>query len=146
MPDETAPDHPKPGSPIKVRYADGEVGWATYLGHDLVRIDNIPLVETLNYHDIALITYPEGCPPRVEIVVASEFDHHETIWYDTVAQYLLLNAIFRIFECVVEGGVEPGDGTRGFMTVACPKNVLPRVLATAIGIIQPPEKAPVHAP
>lgn len=137
---------------IKVRFEEGETGWAEDLGGGLARIANIPFSGDHNIDDIVKLEPAGEGWLRVKEVVSRRYPVRETIWYEQMGQYYLMQSIMALLQGRVEGGITPTEDTKkkgarvrpGFMMVACTKHVDPVLLAEAVGIPNKKLKQEVH--
>jgi len=138
---------------IKVRFEEGETGWAEDLGGGLARISNIPFSGDHNIDDIVKLEPAGDGWLRVKEIVSRRYPVRETIWFDQTGQYYLMQSVMSLLQGRVEGGVSPtpadskkkGSQPRpGFMMVACTKHVNPVLLAEAVGIPHKKLKQKVH--
>lgn len=137
------------GDMMKVRFSEGEYGWAVRLSDDLAMIKNIPYGGVANLHDIVRYREKEDDFPTITEILGGGFSHSTAIDYDTHTQFHQLNAIFKMLGCSVEGvygctseGAEPLE--QGMLAVAHGAWVQPRLIAMGLGISQNLDEEELH--
>jgi hypothetical protein len=78
------------GEMVKIRYAEGETGWAEELTNGTYCIDNIPLSDRLNIDDIVRCRLNDDGELVVSRRLKGRYPEKTTIRYERVEQYRLL--------------------------------------------------------
>jgi len=126
---------------IKIRYTEGEYGWAERLGKNIARINNQPILnpDELFVDDIVRLgNDPDGVEPYPVIteIVYSRHQCKTFVEYTEEAQLLPLNAMLTSLGCECRVLTEPDDKGPGLVVVGHPEWVDPEMLAEGIGISQ----------
>jgi len=125
---------------IKLHYHPGETGYATQIGEQLAIIDNVPFDRgpgDPNYMDIVQFDPATG---DVKTIIHNRYPAHAIIRYPKETDFPLLVRVFVAAGCAPEGGAGPEGDLPGFMVVAAPKGVDPKMIAQGLGIDQHEEK------
>ena len=101
---------------IRVRYSEGETGWAEDLGDGRIKIANCPLTPDLRSGDICS-TIARGGWTVVDEVLEREFPHTAVIWYSDTKYWYLIRGGSLIKGWKTEGGVAPRGDSEGFLTI-----------------------------
>lgn len=126
------------GDFIRVRYDHHETGWVVRLGHDLARIENIPLTPRCNLGDIVRLeaSDAEGLP-WVGAVLHRRYTAKTILYYYGLQELQTLCGLLKLLGCETEGARHPEDLTPGALLVAHDRQIRPDLLAVAAGIPQP---------
>ena len=129
----------KPEEHCRIRYADGETGWAIKLPDGKYRINNVPLADDLNIDDIVECTPgDEFNLPKVIKIVKPAFKYKDGIYYQTVTQFHDFCKEARKVGAKVEGCVAPytrnGKHNDGILMVSHNDDFDPHAVATKLGI------------
>lgn len=125
---------------VRIRYGEGETGWAEKLKDGKYRIANVPLVDGLNIDDVVTCKRDDGMD-AVNKVVKNLLPRKAVIWYDKPAEFDVVTKILEAMGCKCEGWCGPGPGKgRGMVSVAAPKLVDPKAVAEMLGIRQDKKK------
>ena len=76
----------KVGQHIRIRYDDGETGWAEYLGDHKAAIANVPMADGLSYEDIVSLKMGDDGWLTWDRVLESKYDGKIAIKYDPPTQ------------------------------------------------------------
>ncbi len=125
---------------VRIRYGEGETGWAEKLTGGKFRIANVPLTDGLNIDDV--VTCRKGDDlDSVDKVVKSVLPRKAVIWYDKIPEFEIVTKVLTAMGCKCEGWCAPGPGKgRGMVSVAAPKLVDPKAVAEMLGIRQDKKK------
>jgi hypothetical protein len=127
--------------PIKIRFGEGETGWALPITESIAKIDNIPTVNGLNIGDIVELEYEGDGLPVVGHVLYNQFSAKVAIYYQETHQFHTLTLLLRALNCQTEGWLGPKSDAPGIMIVAYhPERVDPVKLAEAVMIPQADDK------
>ena len=117
------------GEMFRLRYGEGETGWAKWLGDGKARIANLPISGLLNIDDVVEVVERED---RLEIarVVSSVFACRTTVAYPEPFErnYWTLRGALEALDCKVEGMVE------GLAVVAHQESVNPVAVLKKLGL------------
>lgn len=126
---------------IRVRFDEGETGWAIQLkGHALVIINNVPLTNRYCLHDIVELLNADD--PETGIlgkVVYRKFERRTPVEYDEQWQFHRMCGVLQLLGASVEGMMPPNENHRGMLMAAHHDDIDPRLLAEGLGITQPDE-------
>jgi hypothetical protein len=125
------------GCLVKIRFGEGETGWAEQLPGDRYRIDNIPLEDDLNVDDVVRCRRNEQGELEVSEVLERKYPRKVAVRYERVEQYRALRDKVREAGGQIEGMVGPRDGRPGFALVAHGHNFDALEAAREVGIENP---------
>lgn len=105
-------------SSVRVRFCEGETGWAEDVGESKYRINNIPLADDLNIDDI--VYCDKGSDGFLEIldVVERKYLYKTLVRYKNVADFAAICDKMKAAGFKVEGMIGPNNGRRGLCLVA----------------------------
>jgi hypothetical protein len=120
---------------VRIRFAEGETGWAEDLGKGEYRICNIPLCGGLNIDDVVTVRPVRDDLPNVAEVVRYGLKNKQGFRYAQVEHYRAFAARAHELGCKVEGMLGPRDGEPGMAQIAYPKDFDPEALAREVGVV-----------
>jgi hypothetical protein len=102
---------------IKVRYNEGETGWAEDLGDGTVKIANCPFAGGLGLGDICSTYEGNDGWRTVDEVLIQRYPNSATFWYKELNHFYVMSGACCVKDWALEGGVGPKGGSEGFATV-----------------------------
>jgi hypothetical protein len=122
---------------IHVRYDQEETGWATRLPAGLALIENIPLSDRCNLHDVVTLESPETDGlPWVGEIVHRRYAAKTILYYHGLEELRILCSLLSVLGCETEGARRLANDTPGVLLVAHDRLIRPDLLAAAAGVPQ----------
>ncbi len=126
------------GEVVKVRFGEGETGWAKRLVGHTAEIKNIPLADNLNIKDVVTLN-DAFYPPEVISIDKRKYPVKTFVQYQTADQYPMLKAMAKKFGAIVEGYFGPGDHGPGMAAIAALKESHVELILEELMLEQPEE-------
>lgn len=121
----------------RIRFSEGETGWAFKLPDGTYQINNLPLSDGLNIDDIVECVEEDDNLPIVTKVIKKGLAHKSAVSYQTVQQFHDFCKVARDRGAKTEGLVGPSPGKDGVVIVAHTKDFDPFQEARNLGITDP---------
>jgi hypothetical protein len=122
------------GEMIRIRYAEGETGWARDLGEGRYQIANVPLCGGLNIDDVVTTRLGDDGMLAVSAIVERPMDHKRGFRYATEEGFRAIATLGHARGCKIEGMVGPRGDEPGLAQIAYPAEVDPEALAKEAGV------------
>lgn len=105
------------GSFIKIRYDEGETGWAQDLGGGIARICNNPLTPDIRNGDIVTTKMGDDGWKTWNEIVERKYSQYAILRYKDTKYYYILSGACSVKGWSLEGGIAPRNDNEGFATI-----------------------------